>query len=578
MKKVRKLIAIAMTMAIIFSMAIGLTASASPPPTGNIEIKAPDGGSITLNSKTFFAYKIFDLEISTAAGGVIDGYLYTLSDEFEDFLDEFPAYGPDESDFIDFIAGPATAAQLNQLAVDLMAFIVAEGITATDSETATSPSTVTIADVPYGYYLVTGDSNEARPMHALVTVPGKDAAGAADDAVVIVKADAPSIDKEVWFHDKADADDPTDPDDDGWNDWTDVNIGDTVYFKHESSVPDMNGYDIYWFIVRDSMSKGLTLDDASFTITVDDVLLDGTVATERDDVSDILLDEPYDYIVVINGAEYTGHTGYTDATNFAIYFNPELFVNYRVSARIVIMYEAELNEEAIIAYEGGGDFGNPNKVYLEYSNNPYDTGNGDYNDEPGDTEDTPEDEVWVYTFKFDIYKYTGALGGETEKALAGAEFELRTDANVETTAIEVVLAEEGSVSSPAIYRVATSDDAVEDITTTLVSPGSGEIEIIGLDAGTYYLVETKAPSGYNGIEDAVEVIIVHNRAEKDYEVEWTLNATPGAGTVNIQNNTGTIFPGTGGIGRTIFIVIGITIMAGAVVALTVRNRIAKAVR
>ena len=565
MKKFKRILAIVMTLAMVLTMGIGLSASAAG--TGSITINAPD--NITLTSQTFSAYQIFTVEISTdSVTGAIDGYVYTLNSAYSGFLALHPTYGADEAAFIEWFEDKSdNADDLNQLAIDLMTFITdTPAITATGSATGASTpgvKSVTISAVPYGYYLVTGNGNEAASIHTLVTVPGKDTAGEPDDNVEIyVKADAPTIDKEVWFHE-----DGTSPiaGDAGWKDWTDVNIGDTVYFKHESKVPAMLGYDRYWFIVHDSMSKGLTLNHTDATTSTFAVSVGGAPLTQVADAAAFTSAPGAAQFYVEVGSNYNGgYTAYTDGTNFIVVINPDWFVKQAKDAAILITYEATLNEDAVI-----GAPGNPNKVYLQYSSNPYDTGDGTYGN-PGDTEDTPEDEVFVYTFDLDIYKYTGTLSSSSEKALPGAEFELRTVENDDRTAIKFVDLTGGN------YRVATDDDATT--TTALVSPTSGEIHIDGLDAGTYYLVETEAPTGYNELDDAIIVVIAHDDGEGAYTVSWEIGTVNDTGTVNVENNTGAVFPRTGGIGRTIFIVVGLTLMAGAVVVLTVRRKVSKTAR
>ena len=600
MKKIKKTLALVMSLAMILGMAIGLTASAGPPPSGSITINAPSEGYTTIVNQEFSVYLVFDLDVTTDGSGAIDGYLYKLNPIFSGFPAAFVGtYGGTEATLLAFIDNLSiTTAQLNQLAEDLKAFIDAGGPIAptalSDPATATGSAprgTVTIPDLPYGYYLVTGDTNEAMAMHRLVTLPGPGVAN--NDIIITLKADAPTIDKEVWFHEGVGASTPTNPADPGWQDWTDVNIGDTVYFKHESRVPNMFGYDLYQFIVHDSMSAGLTLnheDESTSSFNVKVGVTNLTQVANQAAFTTTVGGAAEFYVAVVTGADYTRgkpllHEAYTESgtTNFMVVINPRWFVMQTPTSPaandIFITYEATLNANAIIAYEdpnsNGDDWGNPNKVYLEYSNNPYNTGNGNYGN--GSTDDTPEDEVWVYTFDFDLYKYTGTLGSG-EKELADAEFELRTVAADDTTAIEFVLDTAGTTTLPAIYRVATDDDPIANIVTTLVTPASGLVSIIGVDAGTYYLVEINAPPGYNPLDTHVTVLIEHTHtgggAGGSYTVkqDGTLTAA-----VNIQNENGAVFPGTGGIGRTIFMIVGLSLMVGAIVVLVVRRKISKIV-
>jgi len=250
---------------------------------------------------------------------------------------------------------------------------------------------------------------------------------------------------------------------------------------------------------------------------------------------------------------------------------------------IEIIYEAVLNENAVI-----GDTGNPNWVSLKYSNNPNFDGSG-----TKPTGDTPEDDAWVYTYKLDIFKFTG-----TSTALEGVQFQLWNADN--TMVAEFVL-------DTDIYRfngfVTPPPGDVND--TLLITDSSGNINIEGIGEGDYILVEYQGLPGYNPIDDLQVYVYNSNIWEDDGTgvlvlkgsatdgIEWlTANrGNTGSGAslvaysdlvdqtkVSVENNTGAVFPRTGGIGRTIFIVVGLTIMVGAVVALTVRRKVAKAVR
>jgi LPXTG-motif cell wall-anchored protein len=145
---------------------------------------------------------------------------------------------------------------------------------------------------------------------------------------------------------------------------------------------------------------------------------------------------------------------------------------------------------------------------------------------------------------------------------AGAEFELRTDPANPATAIEFERREQGNLMRRTTYSHAAPTDGMKS--STLISPESGGIYLVGLDAGTYYLVETKAPAGYNKLENPIVVLITHTDGNGNYTV--TVNGElQNPRIVNVQNNAGTLLPSTGGIGNTIFTITGLSIMAAAVV-------------
>jgi len=618
MKRFKRVFAIVMTLAMLMSLGIGLTTSAAGE-DASITIKAPGSGSLSLEGQVFNAYKIFDLEISTdSVTGEIDGYIYKPITVYEDWYDDVLDYAGiisgSTEDLLSWM-GEATPVELDDIGILLAAFI--KGPPPIDSDgtaTGTTGPSVTISGLDYGYYFITGNGKaegdkEITSLHTFVTVPGTDSLGAPEDNIAIkIKADAPSIEKQVWNHGTKGPNElhgPAEPlslGSEQWTDWTDVNIGDPVYFHHVSKVPLMLGYDKYWFIVHDSMSAGLTLiHDSDNILTSSFVVMVGTTILDIVEDEDRFTAGPggaAEYYVVVD-SDYAGTGAYSDTetTNFMVVINPYWFVTQSPAEAgagkdIIIEYMAYLNENAVIGYEPSSDWGNPNKVYLEYSSNPYDTGDGSYDDK-GDTKDTPEDEVWVYTFDIDLYKYTGTFGETSEKPLPGAKFELRRlpePVAPKTSVVQFVSVGEDT-SGTAVYRVAYPWEKIDPGKTSseiLTTPVSGKIRLIGLDAGMYKLIETEAPAGYNPLDSYVQVLIIHGEDEHDvqeYSVAWinkdvddnTIGSVA-SGSVNIQNNTGTIFPDTGGIGRTIFIVVGLTIMAGAVVALSVRRKVSRAVR
>lgn len=181
---------------------------------------------------------------------------------------------------------------------------------------------------------------------------------------------------------------------------------------------------------------------------------------------------------------------------------------------IEVTYHAAINKDAVI-----GQKGNSNKVTLQYSNNP----------KNGEETDTTTDEKKVYTAAITIDKHDGK--DETIKLL-GAEFVLRD--GTDTTAKYYRL--EGG-------KVTWVDNLSE--ATKVTTDKEGKAEFKGLKNGTYYLEETKAPEGYNMLTDKAKVVV--NYADQD---------TNAFVTAGVANNTGSVLPGTGGMGAKLFIVIG----------------------
>lgn len=197
---------------------------------------------------------------------------------------------------------------------------------------------------------------------------------------------------------------------------------------------------------------------------------------------------------------------------------------------IVITYSAVVNEDAVI-YESA----NENDALLKYGEN-------------NDLE-TEKDTTKTYVYKFDLVKTNAS-----DVVLEGAEFELYADEDC-TTKIGVI--KEGD-----IYRVAVAGETAEVIV-------AGEATIAGLDSDTYYLKETKAPAGFNKLTDPVPVTIDGANLEASVEEGQYVE-----GGVQVVNQSGTELPSTGGIGTTIFYVVGMILVAGAAILLVSRRRMA----
>lgn len=259
------------------------------------------------------------------------------------------------------------------------------------------------------------------------------------------------------------------------------------------------------------MSAGLSFNADSVVVKVGDT----TVAAEN-------------YEVVTEGL--------TDDCTFEIKFTQAYLDSLAEDTDIVVEYTAVLNENAEIYTTA-----NTNDTYLSY----------------GDASKTEESHTDTYTYKFDLVKTD-----KDKKVLTGAEFKLY---DAETDGNEIALVKEAD----GIYRVATAEEKAADSFTAAVIE-AGKVTIKGLDAGTYYLEETKAPEGFNVIKDRQKVVIF-----KDSTLEATLDAegtTYVSGGVQVINRTGSLLPSTGGIGTTIFYIVGGLLVVAAAILLITKRR------
>lgn len=293
-----------------------------------------------------------------------------------------------------------------------------------------------------------------------------------------------------------------------YGDHNDADIGQTVNFRTTINVVDGDPKN---YVLHDTMSAGLTFDPASVAVTI------GQQKLAKDT----------DYTLVTSNL--------TDGCTFEVKFKDGVLKPNDV---VEVAYSAEVNEYAVI-----GGTGNDNKTHLTYSDTPKSTG---------------ERLTKTYVWQFDVFKY--AMRDGQEIPLAGAQFVLYKTVNDEKFYAQVA---NGKITG-------WTDD--KEKATVFETPNNGKFVIAGLDADTYYLEETKAPDGYNRLKEPVNVVITANIASgKTVTATITYNETA-TGTVRIENQTGVELPSTGGIGTTVFYVIGGLLMGVAVVLLVTRKK------
>lgn len=346
----------------------------------------------------------------------------------------------------------------------------------------------------------------------------------------------PTVEKKVYDND----DNSTSGDNNGWGSSADHAINEEFQFQLIAKLPESenNGraYDYYnKYTVRfnDTLSNGITYDR-----------LDSVVINSDGHTYDIT-DDNLKYNVDVRHLE-SDHSFVVSIPDVKTCVEDPGF-NLNNGATITVTYTAHLNENA--AVNGSAD--NKNSVRLQYSNNP--RPDGEY---WGYTPNyTPESEVYVYTYQLNNTKYHDKA--EHGNELKDVGFRLYSDADYKN---EVELYQDGEFYYP--IKNASNKQAVE-----MKSAEDGTFNVKGLDAGTYYLKETKTPADYNPC-DVPPVIIKANH--KGNQVD--LNGSTLSTTI-INNKAGGItLPSTGGIGTTIFYVVGGGLMVAAIVLLVTKKR------
>ena len=408
---------------------------------------------------------------------------------------------------------------------DAKAFAVEVAKYLTDPAAGTGTDSITVSGP--GYYLIKNTSVGEGEVFTdyILRVVG--------DVKVNPKSGKPTLDKQIRHNETG-----------LWGVVGDNQIGDTVEFRTLTTVPIVSGYTQYAYVIHDEMSAGLTSNVRSnedVTIKVND---------------ETVLDKNY-YTVTVDEVNTNKFTVTVDVLN-AIKDGKMVEGN-----TLYTYYTGILNEKAKVYNDGKQD----NKAYLEYSNNPHDNKT---------TNKTPEKVVYDWTFKMGVKKVDGADG----TPLTDAKFVLSKNGNCSlgtigddgtpSTTTDLINLIENSDGSYTVAPAGYNGSVVNVMT-------AGDITINGLDDATvYYLYETKAPAGYNRLTAAVrfEITATYSDAgDNCTSVTATVNNdVQSSVSVNVRNNKGSTLPSTGGIGTTLFYVIGGGLMAVAAVLLVTKKR------
>lgn len=290
---------------------------------------------------------------------------------------------------------------------------------------------------------------------------------------------------------------------------TSVEVGQTVNYTIKGKVPDYTGFKTYTYLITDTMSEGLTFKkDVKVTVDGTDVT---TACTPTYDVE-------------------------KNANKFTVSIPVK---SYPIGKEILVTYSAVVNENAVAVVS-------TNEAKLTYSNNPT----------TGETKDSQPQKKEVYSAKIVIDKFE--TGKQDTVKLEGAEFVLYKEETIENT------------KTTKYYKWNDTDKKVEWVTTqadatTVRTDNKGAASFKGLADGTYQLVETKAPAGYNQLTGPQEVKVAGS----------TTDTTKLSVEAKVANSAGTLLPSTGGMGTTVFYVLGAVLVVGAGVLLVTKKRMSQ---
>lgn len=557
MNKVLKgLVAVAATAA----MAVAGFAGASTAMADTVNVTVQD--SAKLSGHSYTAFQILS-GTQAESGGALGDAKWGTGIDVDAFLTALKADSTIGKYFADVTNGKGFAEALsnstNFPADGANTRLVAKIAMKNKAGSGTALTSGGITELATGYYVIV-DSTAAGQ-----TVYNPAVLAITSDIEIKDKTDVPTLEKKVQENKKDATGDAAYGS--KFNDVADYNIGDDVPFHLIGSVPDMSQYETYTYKFTDTFDKGF---DAVNTSNVkvylsNDKKLDLEGESMDTDITS--------YFSGANGSiQYTaateaqGETAGTKATltvstkdlkKAAIYSKEQ-------SQYVIVSYTAKLNAKAEIGLPG-----NVNTAKLTYSNKPDQSGQGE--NQP--TGNTPEDKVIVFTYGLDVTKVDSK---NAETKLKDAEFKLKNSDGKWATITD------GKVTG---WTATENDGAV------LKSDTDGNFKVTGLDDGTYTLVETKAPAGYNLPADGFSVTLKANTANgqtwdgtastalidlavKVDQTNGTGSVDTGLGAITIENTQGSSLPSTGGMGTVLLYVAGIAVfvLAGATLVMALRRR------
>ena len=538
MRRLSKILAFVIAIAMVLAMVLPVMAAGTNSITVNVNFK----------DQKYKLYKLFNATVNSGREGQSDsgsessvtdsGISYTLIDDTDHALSkEFTVTKADGStatvkagDWFEYVNESDKNIQIKAGAdittEEFRLWAQQYGQAVGDELTAASDNDTNIkwTGLDDGYYFITTTTG------TLVTVDS-----VAPDAIVKDKNTPPTIDKTVEEDSSSE-----------YQKQNDAEIGQTVNFKTVIyAKKGGSGYKL-----MDKMGTGITFDGVE-SIKV----YKGSVAPEN-----LVENGNTTWDAAAGGDYFAGADGDKEegAATFTLTFAQQYLDSLTADTELIVTYSATVNSDAVI------NTAIPNKTTLEYGNETH----------------TAESETKTFVWGIDLLKKDGS---DSSKKLADAEFVLcrkvtengtdsifyaKFDANQKLTGWTNADTETVANLVKKEKDYFTSKEA-----TVLKTGADGKFAVTGLDEGSYFLIEVTAPAGYNKLDHQTDVTVSSTVASDGTKLEKDLTSgTNGSTHVDVDNNQGTILPSTGGIGTTIFYVVGAILVIGAGVVLITRRR------
>lgn len=527
MKKIKRLFAFGL--ALIMCLGMAVTASAAE---GKITVQG------AINGVQYSAFKIFDATISgtdsmayktTATNdefmkqqaGVTEGATSGTIKEGNDVL--FTVVDNGGETYVN-VGNPEKAAAWVQANINSL-----KPATTSYMATATNKK-AEFSGLDYGYYYVIGETETGGSAVMLTSVNG--------EMTINEKHGTPGFGE--------------DPDSGKNASKETVQIGETITYtvNYKNALNYDNGKLILKYTIEDNLADGIELVPDTLKVYV----------TGNGSITGVT---PISFTNTSTTGGIEGEI--TWATSTDANDKTDDVLNYpNAPSVITVVYDVLVTKD----FKAGNE-GVTNTVKIGYVTEKPD---GDNTPDPDPEEETKT----VYTGKVDITKVVRNSDGiNTNQPLKDAEFIIRKTETVgETTVVKYMKKTTETVDGKEKVVISWADSAEDQDIYKVTTDENGKAEFVGLAAGTYELVETKAPAGYNLLADGIEFTIGITEVSNESNGEVTVTVDMEEDQT-VGNSAGSLLPSTGGIGTTIFYVVGGVLVAGAGILLITKKRMKK---